>query len=1053
MKTSNRFAVLAGVAAIAFAISSASAQTTTTGSCAFNTNLKVGQRSADVMNLQKVLNSNPATSIGNAGKETNFFGPATFAAVKKFQVANNITPVSGFVGALTRAALNNACSTGGSTSSTNVVNTNTPTTNTNNNNVVSNNSIPSVLVAGSARAKIAEFTLTGNNTITSIQLRKIGVSNNDVLTNVYLYDGNNRVGDAVGVNNDGTITWNYPQGLVQVSGSKTVSVYADVKANTSGQSVGVALTGIKKTGDNNWTAVSNSAGPILSIASVNLSTVNLSTVTSVGSSVQAGAKNVSLWRGNVNVSVANGGTGVNFTGLTLKTIGSAPQNAFTNYRLLVDGTQQGQSSSLDNNNRVSFVFSPVLLRSGAHTIEALADNQAGSGRTVQFTIESAGDAAFSDTGYNAYIQLSNSLNATCATYWTINCAQVASITTVSNGILSLQEDSSVTINRLVGGSSGAVIARFTARAYGEDSKVFSVNVTPTLTSAVTTPAGGTGLRNVALFVNNVQVGQTINTWTAGQLTFNSQNNFIVPAGTEVPVEVRADLLSSADGYTYTSGNVSATLSGTAYANGVNGANSSGNSNTFAGNSTLTRAIGGADASIYVSGAVSKNISALSQQNLGSFVFTAGQTEDLNLDKVDVAVGGTLSTATINGVNGLTLLRNLTLKNGNTVIGTPSSYALSTNSFPTGGLLVARGNSVTLNLYADVDSGINLQNVTVTPTAYFTSKVSNTPGTKTTSAITSNVTRAVLATPVLSGGQIDAGYVTGGATISNAASYTLKTTTGSTVIDELEFNVTGNINAIDSVSIGGVPGVKDGNTIKFTNNLSIEVDTAGKDVAVAVKTTCFGTGNCNSNSLSGNNAFQLSLTKVGSNQSNVSDVTANVAANTLRVVSSKPSSVAVNDTGVNYNAGAQKIGEVRVTADAAGGIVVKKLTFNTTLYAGITATNPYLTLGDSAATSSATGVTGPASITSGSDYAFNLTDESTGKIGSGLTKIFNVYATLNAAPSVSGTTNLVSTQISRDQSNAVQWTETISKADGMYGIENGVGVAGISTTNSYRLKVN
>ncbi|MBP9852202.1 MAG: peptidoglycan DD-metalloendopeptidase family protein [Candidatus Pacebacteria bacterium] len=73
-------------------------------------NLYKGNSSEDVRTLQKLLNSKGfpvATSgVGSAGFETTYFGPATLAAVIKFQTAKNISPNVGSVGPLTRAALN-----------------------------------------------------------------------------------------------------------------------------------------------------------------------------------------------------------------------------------------------------------------------------------------------------------------------------------------------------------------------------------------------------------------------------------------------------------------------------------------------------------------------------------------------------------------------------------------------------------------------------------------------------------------------------------------------------------------------------------------------------------------------------------------------------------------------------------------------------------------------------------------------------------------------------------------------------------------------------------
>lgn len=109
----------AQIAAITAQLAAMNSTTVSAPAYVFTRDLTLGSVGVDVMNLQKVLNMSADTQValtgaGSPGMETSTFGPATKAAVIKFQnkyAAATLTPAgltsgTGFVGALTRAKLN-----------------------------------------------------------------------------------------------------------------------------------------------------------------------------------------------------------------------------------------------------------------------------------------------------------------------------------------------------------------------------------------------------------------------------------------------------------------------------------------------------------------------------------------------------------------------------------------------------------------------------------------------------------------------------------------------------------------------------------------------------------------------------------------------------------------------------------------------------------------------------------------------------------------------------------------------------------------------------------
>jgi len=179
--------------------------TVTTGTT-FTRTLQVGSTGADVKALQVLLNADPATQVaktgaGSPGMEGTVFGPATKAAVMKFQKAKGLASV-GLVGPATRAALN---AMGGSTSSTTSTTAGSTTTTTTTTTTTPAPAGPGLTVAmaatqpantlapnNAARVPFTTFTLANNTasavTVSSVTVARAGLAQDAVFSGIVLLD-------------------------------------------------------------------------------------------------------------------------------------------------------------------------------------------------------------------------------------------------------------------------------------------------------------------------------------------------------------------------------------------------------------------------------------------------------------------------------------------------------------------------------------------------------------------------------------------------------------------------------------------------------------------------------------------------------------------------------------------------------------------------------------------------------------------------------------------------------------------------------------------------
>lgn len=705
--------------------------TTSTGSlCPFtwSRNLQVGSTGADVKALQQFLNMNAATRVaasgaGSPGMESMTFGPATRAAVMKFQTANGISPL-GNVGPMTRAKLNSLC-TGTGTPTT--PGTPAGTSGTGLRVMLAATSpMNSVLVSGQAIGNIGEFTFMNPSsapiTVTGVTFNRIGVSNDQTINNVYLYNGVTRLTDSAGVSNS-QFSFTNAAGLftVPAGASVTISVRADISSsNTSGQQIGVSLVNVAASGSLNSSTVFPIMSGFQTISAANLATVdfNSTTLPSADTTVSP-QSDYPVWQNTISVAT----NPVVLRSMRFTNLGSIDAAALTNLRLYVGGTQVGSAVPMLGADRsVTFDLSanPVTLSTQSHVVKVLGNIVGGASRTIQFSLQRSSDAMLVDTQLNQPILPTKNGSAfsavTSGGKITVNAVSGTSGVSVTKAQGSPTEDISV-------GASNVKFASFDFLASGE-----AVKVTDLYVYADTSIRNG-GLKNGKIFANGVQVGSTkdIGEGSSNRVTFNLGSSLILPPGTPVRVDIYADAKTSTSTNLVSTETVVVSIYGAsslANAQGqsslqsadVPSASQSGNTITVTSASlTATKASGYSNQTM---------VAGTTGAKIGSFTLAAGSTEAINVNTLGIE---------LSSVTGLT---NLTLKDGNTVIGTaitsPSNSSANTFSV---NLSIPVSGTKTIDVYADLLS--NAATVTATLDSGTTNATGNVSGSSVT--LSSDVT--------------------------------------------------------------------------------------------------------------------------------------------------------------------------------------------------------------------------------------------------------------------------------------------------------------------------
>jgi hypothetical protein len=657
--------------------------------------------------------------------------------------------------------------------------------------MLSANQPTNVLVSGQATARLADFSFTGNGTVTNVKLMRTGVSSNDTLENVYLFDNGVRVAGPSSVSTDGSINFGSVSGLFTVNGTKTLTVRSDIKAGVSGQSVGVNLVGFTVMGGT--MASTMVMGTQLPVANVTLLGANFTTAGNsalpTGVSINAGTMDHTVWSRSLSIATR----AAKLHGLTVKVIGSAPVNALANMKLVIDGTTVATGyATADGYVQFDLSSSPLNLTTGSHSVDIRADVVGGANRNFYVVMEQASDLRIEDSQVaGAFVTVKDNGNVNPAVNY------IGGTMTINNGSLTITQNTAFnTTTTLVGGANNVKMASYKFTSYGEDVKVTSLTFTPTISGTATT------LSNVGLYVNGAQVGSNQTATHATPLTFNNLGtNLLIPSGSSVLVEIKGDTYSSTN-VAFTTGAVKFDLAaGSSNAQGISSSQLT--STASASGQSLT--ISNANVTFSSTAGFSASTKAPNQSGvkIGSFTLQTGSAEGVNITQITLGLSNAYGTMLASSS-----ITNLTVKDGSTQVGNIVNNPTTANNF-SANITVPSGSTKVLDVYADF--GSNAAGKTVLPTMLVTYRgLSSNQTAQTNSGTPSNgvTTTANVATIAIAGVTINNGLspvsqlVIGGQSNFGMATFNVKVSNSvaGAIVKDMTFLVPAN--TISKVTVNG-----------------------------------------------------------------------------------------------------------------------------------------------------------------------------------------------------------------------------------------------------------
>ena len=372
------------------------------GACpALSRSLQQGSSGADVKALQVFLNGNAQTQVsvsgaGSPGSETTFFGPATAAAVKKFQTLNNVSSI-GIVGPQTRAAIAAVCGTG-----TPPVTPGTPTTGGSLTVSAAAQPVNSLAPQGASRVPFTTFTLTNNSsaavTVNSVTIQRVGLGVDANFSGIVLLDSN---GLQIGTSK--TLNSNHQANIgdaftIGAGQSVTLTVAGNI---ATGQTTGGQVVALQVVAINTGATVSGSL-PINGASQTINTTLTLGSVSTTTSSFDPGAAQTkSIGDSGVRVSglrfTAGSAEDLKLYSVRWRQVGTASASDIANVVTVVGDTSYPTVLSADGKYYTTIFPGGLLIAKGNsvdmyNKVDLVGSNSAS--RTVKFDIDKVTDVYF-----------------------------------------------------------------------------------------------------------------------------------------------------------------------------------------------------------------------------------------------------------------------------------------------------------------------------------------------------------------------------------------------------------------------------------------------------------------------------------------------------------------------------------------------------------------------------------------------------------------------------------------------------------------------------------